>query len=128
LTTADWEPLRQAHMIGEGDCPLLADDGTAPGTVILLEDSNNRVELRVETAADGWLVLADTFYPGWTALVDGEPADIHRANLAFRAQPVPAGDETVEFVYRDRKSTRLNSSHVKISYAVCCLKKQIRLP
>src|SRR5690606_40243261 len=24
----------------------------------------------------------------------------------------------------DRKSTRLNSSHVKISYAVCCLKKQ----
>src|SRR5207302_10790649 len=26
---------------------------------------------------------------------------------------------------RDRKSTRLNSSHVKISYAVFCLKKQI---
>ena len=28
----------------------------------------------------------------------------------------------------DRKSTRLNSSHVKISYAVFCLKKKIRLP
>src|SRR5690606_41938177 len=27
---------------------------------------------------------------------------------------------------RDRKSTRLNSSHVKISYAVFCLKKNIR--
>src|SRR5690606_41483465 len=27
---------------------------------------------------------------------------------------------------RDRKSTRLNSSHVKISYAVFCLKKKIR--
>src|SRR5699024_12881773 len=27
-------------------------------------------------------------------------------------------------VYRDRKSTRLNSSHVSISYAVCCLKKK----
>src|SRR5690606_40914362 len=26
--------------------------------------------------------------------------------------------------YRDRKSTRLNSSHVKISYAVFCLKKK----
>src|SRR5690606_42158963 len=26
----------------------------------------------------------------------------------------------------DRKSTRLNSSHVKISYAVCCLKKKKR--
>src|SRR5690606_40194340 len=28
---------------------------------------------------------------------------------------------------RDRKSTRLNSSHVKISYAVFCLKKKIRI-
>src|SRR5690606_40387537 len=27
----------------------------------------------------------------------------------------------------DRKSTRLNSSHVKISYAVCCLKKKKEL-
>src|SRR5690606_21414724 len=30
----------------------------------------------------------------------------------------------VEGVARDRKSTRLNSSHVKISYAVFCLKKK----
>src|SRR5436309_13406331 len=29
---------------------------------------------------------------------------------------------------RDRKSTRLNSSHVKISYAVFCLKKKIQPP
>src|SRR6266498_2052644 len=28
---------------------------------------------------------------------------------------------------RDRKSTRLNSSHVRISYAVCCLKKKISI-
>src|SRR5690606_41803352 len=29
-----------------------------------------------------------------------------------------------EDIYEDRKSTRLNSSHVKISYAVFCLKKK----
>src|SRR5207302_3707391 len=29
--------------------------------------------------------------------------------------------------FLDRKSTRLNSSHVKISYAVFCLKKKSRL-
>src|SRR5204863_1159869 len=29
-------------------------------------------------------------------------------------------------VLRDRKSTRLNSSHVEISYAVFCLKKKIK--
>src|SRR5690606_39863110 len=31
-----------------------------------------------------------------------------------------------DFVEQDRKSTRLNSSHVKISYAVFCLKKKRR--
>src|SRR5690606_41404825 len=42
-----------------------------------------------------------------------------------------AVDEIAEAValeqLRDRKSTRLNSSHVKISYAVFCLKKKSRL-
>src|SRR3989442_9809781 len=37
-------------------------------------------------------------------------------------QPVPI--EVPEFIDRDRKSTRLNSSHVRISYAVFCLKKK----
>src|SRR3989442_4777544 len=31
-------------------------------------------------------------------------------------------------VHRDRKSTRLNSSHVRISYAVFCLKKKTAIP
>src|SRR5690606_15659892 len=38
-------------------------------------------------------------------------------------QPVPRGDRAQPFAL-DRKSTRLNSSHVKISYAVFCLKKK----
>src|SRR5690606_41616761 len=39
----------------------------------------------------------------------------------YRASP--DGREQVLHV-EDRKSTRLNSSHVKISYAVCCVKNQ----
>src|SRR5690625_6959570 len=35
-------------------------------------------------------------------------------------------DTPLTAVMRDRKSTRLNSSHVAISYAVCCLTKKIR--
>src|SRR5207249_7617023 len=39
---------------------------------------------------------------------------------------VEMGEEDAEHVHeRDRKSTRLNSSHVSISYAVFCLKKKI---
>src|SRR5690606_41641353 len=40
-------------------------------------------------------------------------------------QIVICHDNPYSFILKDRKSTRLNSSHVKISYAVFCLKKKI---
>src|SRR5690606_40289502 len=50
----------------------------------------------------------------------------HRARErpADERHHLPTRDETGVAADRDRKSTRLNSSHVKISYAVFCLKKK----
>src|SRR5690606_39519328 len=46
--------------------------------------------------------------------------------FALRTDRVRSADQRgLYFVGQDRKSTRLNSSHVKISYAVFCLKKKI---
>src|SRR3712207_8325348 len=55
----------------------------------------------------------------------GHDQDIGRAVVAaFVAQPHTVFDaEAVLLVDQDRKSTRLNSSHANISYAVFCLKK-----
>src|SRR5690625_1916856 len=39
-------------------------------------------------------------------------------------EPARLRADVAAFTARDRKSTRLNSSHVAISYAVCCLKKK----
>src|SRR2546426_12125043 len=39
-------------------------------------------------------------------------------------EPRPEAKQTAEALDRDRKSTRLNSSHLVISYAVFCLKKK----
>src|SRR5690606_41150135 len=49
----------------------------------------------------------------------GRPRPVHRPTAGDH--PDPAGDDG-----EDRKSTRLNSSHVKISYAVFCLKKKTK--
>src|SRR5699024_11877610 len=51
-------------------------------------------------------------------------------HVALELLPVPEGDlghsdAGLGIVTVDRKSTRLNSSHVSISYAVFCLKKKI---
>jgi uncharacterized membrane protein YfhO len=53
----------------------------------------------VATEAGGYLVSTDAWYPGWQAYVDGRPATLHRANLAFRVVSVPTGRHTVVFRY-----------------------------
>jgi hypothetical protein len=59
--------------------------------------ASDRLELAVTTAAPGLLVIADTWMPGWTAVVDGRPAPILRGNHAQRviALPTPGSHEVV---------------------------------
>jgi uncharacterized membrane protein YfhO len=53
----------------------------------------------VDAPADGYLVLNDPYHPWWRASVDGRDAPILRANVLFRAVPVPAGRHRVEFAF-----------------------------
>src|SRR5690606_40401442 len=64
--------------------------------------------------------------PGFPVNVDGERPDLLGGFLEVDQFGVGVGGFTPEDDDRsgDRKSTRLNSSHVKISYAVFCLKKK----
>ena len=58
--------------------------------------------MQVDSARKQFLVVSDSFYPGWEATVDGEPVKIYRANQAFRAIVMPAGKHEVEFRYRPK--------------------------
>jgi uncharacterized membrane protein YfhO len=59
-----------------------------------------RVEIETSSPRDGYLVLSDTYRPGWSALVDGAPSTLWRAQTAFRAVAVPSGKHRVVFLYR----------------------------
>src|SRR3712207_8472722 len=62
-------------------------------------------------------------------LLIAQPDRADRLRLAAEADYLltwagPVSRELVEVASKDRKSTRLNSSHANISYAVFCLKKK----
>jgi hypothetical protein len=92
-------PADQTLIIaGPSDAP--AQEGGGRGKVRILSYESQRVQSEVVAETNGYLVLLDSYYPGWRAYVDGKPAEILRANYAFRAVRVPAGKHQVEFVYR----------------------------
>jgi uncharacterized membrane protein YfhO len=68
----------------------------------MVERDHTRVQVQVQTATDGLLVLADPWYPQWKVSVDGRPAELLRVDHAFRGVRVPAGSHQVVFVYQDR--------------------------
>jgi hypothetical protein len=74
---------------------------TAPATVTNTHIGNTRVVLDVTSTAPGLLVLADPFYPGWKATVNGRAQTVLHADHAFRGVVVPAGHATVVFTYHD---------------------------
>ena len=54
---------------------------------------------RVATRNAGWLFVSETYDKGWKAELDGIRVPVRRANLAFRAVAVPAGEHIVRFRY-----------------------------
>jgi len=70
-----------------------------PGTLRLVDDLPMRVAIDVDVATAGRLVLADTWYPAWTATVDGHDTPVDRAHGVFRSVSVPGGRHQVVFGY-----------------------------
>jgi hypothetical protein len=99
ISQADFDPLAVSYV--EGDSGIVAGpDAPAHGhAATFVRDEERVVEVEATLAAPGLVVLADTFYPGWRATVDGASARILATNHMFRGVPVPAGRHRVRFEY-----------------------------
>jgi hypothetical protein len=78
----------------EGACPA-----SALPPVEFLEDDVSQIRLRVDAPCDGLVVLADLFFQGWKATINGQEAPIYKANVSFRAVEVRAGKNEILMSY-----------------------------
>lgn len=94
-------------LFNSGDIVLEQDPKIPKINQFVVNDNNaditsykaDQVVIKTKTTVKSLLFLSDTYFPGWTASVDGKPAKIYRADYTFRAVVVPEGTHTVVFSY-----------------------------
>jgi hypothetical protein len=100
LASGAHDPRRFAAIEAAPADGFLGENPRAAGAARIVLDRSERVVIETWAEAAGFLFLSDQLYPGWSATVNGAPAEILRANHAFRLVRVPAGPATVVFRYR----------------------------
>src|SRR5579862_2019296 len=93
-------PLDSDRIVVAAPPPRTAP-GRSGGTVHVTSFGFNHLALEATVAGSdsAWLYYADADHPGWTATVDGTPAPVSRANLAFKAVALHPGLNRVAFRY-----------------------------
>ena len=98
----------------------ITEIGTSPdGKIELTESRLNYQKYEAQSANGGLVVFSEIYYPeGWIATIDGQQADIMRANYILRALNVPAGKHTVEFEFKPSAYTIGNKITMASSWLV----------
>ena len=71
-----------------------------PGTVATADRPGpGEWEIKTSGGFPSLLVVAETYFPGWEATVDGKAVEVVQADGAFVGVPLPAGDHVVHVEY-----------------------------
>ncbi|MBQ8949417.1 MAG: YfhO family protein, partial [Prevotella sp.] len=80
----------------------------------------NRLTYDVNSGKGGVLVFSEIYYPGWTATVDGEPAELGRVDYVLRAMNMKPGRHEVILSFFP-KSVNTTETIAYISYVILLL-------
>ncbi len=89
-------------------------------TVELKKYLPNELTYEVNSAKGGIVVFSEVYYPGWTATVDGEPAELGRVDYILRAMNVKPGKHEVVLTFKP-KSISTTESIAYAGYALLLL-------
>lgn len=95
LFSEGFDPRRVVVL--ENDPKMMTREGE--GSVDMVKYTPNVVIMRTESAVPKLLFLSDVYDPGWKATIDGQNAQIYRADYDFRSVFVPLGEHSIRMVY-----------------------------
>jgi hypothetical protein len=80
----------------------------------------NELTYEVNSGKGGVVVFSEIYYPGWTATVDGQPAELGRVNYILRALNVKPGKHDVVLTFKP-KSVNTTETIAYVSYVILIL-------
>jgi hypothetical protein len=96
-----WPGLPDTTALGCDEQPP-RDARPGVSTTTLVREEPTRLELGVDAAAAGVLVVSEPWTPRWRATVDGKPVEVARVDYALVGVPLPAGHHEVNLTYVDQ--------------------------
>lgn len=88
-------------LVIETETPLpTPGNGSGQGEVEWIENEPNHIVLIVNSDEPGWVLIRDSWFPGWQGEIDGNPVDLYPAEYLFKAVIVPAGSHQIELEYK----------------------------
>ena len=122
-----WYPEKEVLL---EEVPVLKGSVTGnsgPESAVITRYSPNEVIVKANVNSPKFLVLSDSYYPGWKAYVDGKPGKIYVANYLSRAVYLNAGEHTVRFVF-DPFSFRLGLAITLLAAIFIVIRLSIKFP
>jgi hypothetical protein len=98
-----WDPRKVVLTEDHVDFASTTPDANDPSaSAEMIQFDPNRVMVNTKSTQPSILILSANHFPGWRAYVDGQLVTNLRVDYNLRGVVLPAGEHTVEFVYRPK--------------------------
>ena len=102
MNAPEFHPLRAVLISTNENIPVTDPGSCGLFEVMTVERKASRLKFQTRSDCDSFVYFAYPFYKGWITLIDGNESTVFRANYAFSASFVKAGEHVIERIYKPR--------------------------
>ncbi len=107
---SEFKPIEEIIVSATEAKKLKAKSWKGEGIIKLKSYAPNKLVYTTNASDKGMAVFSEVYYAdGWTATINGKPADIVRVNYLLRGLELPKGESKIVFTYKSEKFEKMNT-------------------